>query len=208
MLLFFVGASALAAVPPERIALTRSGQRAAKAATLTAQDLAGGVGWTGGAVKPDLVSTFSCGAFHPKQSDLVVSGAAAATFDNRLVTVASQTMVYATAAMVRLDWQRSVKPALRPCLGSTLKKALPSGSRILAVNDWTLPLPPLTQRQHAYRVALRVPGTAGLVRLDTYVILVARGRTELELTAISPPTAVTERAELELARKLVARIAR
>jgi hypothetical protein len=208
MLLFFVGVSALAAVPPERVALTPSAQLAAKAATLTAKDLAGGVGWTGGAVKPDLGSTFSCGAFHPKQSDLVVNGAAAATFDNKLVTVGSQTTVYATEAMVRLDWQRSVKPALRSCLGSTIKAALPSGSRVVAVTDWTLPLPPLTRRQHAYRLALRVPGKAGLVRLDTYVILAARGRTELELTAISPPTIVTERAELELARKLVSRIAR
>ena len=77
-------------------------QAAAKAITLTKADL--GAGWKGGQSKPEL-SNNTCPT---KRSDLVLTGASEATFQSSGVLVTSQGLVLSSAAMVRMDWQRTV----------------------------------------------------------------------------------------------------
>ncbi|MFL5900569.1 MAG: hypothetical protein ACJ75S_05165, partial [Solirubrobacterales bacterium] len=60
----------------EQIHLTAAGQQAARAAVMQRSDLGGASGWTGGSKKPDLSGGTGCANFQPKQSDLVLIGAA------------------------------------------------------------------------------------------------------------------------------------
>src|SRR5262245_48832798 len=67
---------ATAAADREKVRLTKAGRAAASAVVLTRADLGSTTTWTGGARKPDLSSSSPCPTFHPKQSDLVLIGAA------------------------------------------------------------------------------------------------------------------------------------
>src|ERR1043166_382511 len=61
-----------------QVHINATDQAAAKFALVRKADL--GSGWTGGPKKPDLSSTMSCPGYAPKQSDLVVTGAAETDF--------------------------------------------------------------------------------------------------------------------------------
>ena len=69
------GAAFAAAGEKEQIHFTKADQAAAKRAVATRSDLGSG-NWTGGYSRPDLSQSASCANFHPKQADLVVTGAA------------------------------------------------------------------------------------------------------------------------------------
>jgi hypothetical protein len=60
----------------EKVHLTAAGQAAARAVVVRRGDLGTAGQWTGGARKPDLSSTMPCAGYQPKQSDLVLIGAA------------------------------------------------------------------------------------------------------------------------------------
>src|SRR5918911_2008920 len=77
-----VAAPALAGASsrPEQpqVKYNRADLAAARAAVMRRSDLPGS-GWKGGRVKPDL-GPDACSTYHPKQADLVVTGAAASDF--------------------------------------------------------------------------------------------------------------------------------
>jgi hypothetical protein len=71
-----IAGSALAAVADrEQHRFNAADQAAARSAVVVRSDL-GSTGWTGGAKKPDLSPPKPCPNWDPKQSDLVLTGAA------------------------------------------------------------------------------------------------------------------------------------
>ncbi len=182
---------------------TAAGNAAAHAAVVARPDLGSATGWTGGFTKPDLTSTPPCGNFAPKQSDLVVIGAAASAWRHQGLELQSQADVLQTAAMVRTDWQRSIiDPRATTCLRTTLLKELGAGAKLVHFGVSSFPhLAPLVR---AYRGVVTVAG----VQVVVDVVAIGKGRTEVELTTVAPfaANAVISIAERRLAEKLVARV--
>ena len=182
---------------------TAAGNAAARAGVVSRADLGTATGWTGGTKKPDLSSTPPCGTFVPKQSDLVVIGAAATAWKHQGLELQSQANVLQTAAMVRTDWQRSViDPRATPCLRTTLLKQLGAGAKL--VHFGVASFPRLAPLARAYRGVISTGGVQGLVD----VIALGKGQTEIELTVVAPlaADAVVRIAERRLAEKLLARV--
>src|SRR2546430_14281555 len=102
-----------------QIRFNAADQAAARAVVIRASDL-GSSGWQGGRVKPslsDLSSGLSCPNYHPKLSDLVITGAAGARYRRSAFEFDSVSEVLKTRRMVVLDWRRSVLvPGALPCL--------------------------------------------------------------------------------------------
>jgi hypothetical protein len=94
----------------QQIRLTSADNAAARHVVLREADFGGVTGWSGGAKKPDLSSSGPrCANFHPKYSDLVLTGIAESEFQNSGVYIDDEVQMLKTAPMVRLDWQRSVR---------------------------------------------------------------------------------------------------
>ena len=204
-----VYAGAALAADRARIRFNAADQAAARAAVLQAADFAQAKGWTGGRTKPQLTSGLTCANFRPKQSDLVLTGAAASQYQHRSgFAFQSVAHVLRTRQMVRLDWKRSVdNPALLPCLRSTFEKnAKAQNLRIVSVRRVSFPR--LATFSAAYRVEIEVRPGGRRIRMLSDIVLLGRGRTELTLTATAPSAsrATVEAAEIRLARRLVARI--
>jgi hypothetical protein len=205
-----LAAAAVAAVADkEQIHLTTAGQAAARAAVLTRADLGTAPGWTGGAKKPDLSSTSPCPSFHPKQSDLVLNGAAETAFKQPGIQFDSEAQVLETAHMVKLDWQRTaIAPQILPCLRTAAAKNAGTASHVVSIRRISFP------RLATYTTAIRIlfdvksPSATTPVRVFVDVVLVGRGRTELTLTTTAPLLAnsVVRPAEVRLAKVLAGRI--
>ncbi len=196
-----------AAADKEQIRLTAAGQKAARAAVMQRADLGGAAGWTGGAKKPDLSPGTGCANFRPKQSDLVLIGAAETVFKHPGVEFDSEAQVLQTPAMVRLDWQRTVlAPQVLPCLRSNLKKHLGASERLVSVGR--IAFPAVAPYTRAYRTTIDVTTAAGTTRVFVDLVLLGRGSTELTLTTTAPLVAApaVRGAELRLARLLVSRV--
>jgi len=181
--LVLAGAAAAGTADRNRIALTAADTAAARRAVIRLADL-GGV-WTGGAVKPNLNDNLVCANYEPKQSDLVVTGAAEATFKVPTgAQIDSVAQVYRTAAMVQTDWKRSVlNPALASCLRSTLSGGLAPGEKIASVAR--VPFP----QSHGvlareYRFVLNISANGATTKGLLDLIVFSRGRTELSLSTI------------------------
>lgn len=205
VLLAFVAALSLAGAALAdqwQIHRTAAGNAAARAAVITKADIGTNPGWTGGFVKPDLNSSPPC-SFQPKQSDLVVIGAASSVWKHSGLELESDANVLKTQAMVRLDWQRSVlDPRSTPCLRKTIAKTLPAGATIVSFGVASLPrLAPLQRR---YRAVVTVSGTKLLVDL----IAMGKNGTEIQLSTIAPLAAesIVRPAEFEIARRLAGRV--
>jgi hypothetical protein len=193
----------------EQIHLTKAGQAAARAAVLRKADLGTAPGWTGGAKKPDLSSTPDCPGFRPKQSDLVVNGAAETVFKHPGIEFDTEAQVLETAHMVKLDWQRTaIAPQILPCLRTAAAKNAGTASHVVSIRRISFP------RLATYTTAIRIlfdvksPSATTPVRVFVDVVLVGRGRTELTLTTTAPLLAnsVVRPAEVRLAKVLAGRI--
>ena len=198
--------SGVAAADKEKVQLTAAGQAAARAAVLTRADIGTAGGWTGGATKPDLSSTLPCANFRPKQSDLVLIGAAASTWKHAGLEFQSEAQVLRTPGMVRLDWQRTVlAPNVLPCLRSVFSKQAGSG-RLVSLRR--LAFPQIAEYTRAFRGLLDVPASGTTVRVMVDMVLAGRGRTEITLMSFAPFAAeqAVRAAEVRLARVLVARV--
>jgi hypothetical protein len=192
----------------EQIHLTAAGQAAARAAVMHRADLGGVGGWTGGSKKPDLSSGTGCANFKPKQSDLVLIGAAETVFKHPGVEFDSEAQVLQTPAMVRLDWQRTVlAPQVMPCLRSNLEKRLTASERLVSVRR--IPFPAISGYTRAYRTTVDIKSTSGTTRVFVDLVLIGRHSTEITLTTTAPMVAegAVRAAELRLARGLAARVA-
>jgi hypothetical protein len=193
----------------EQIHLTKAGQAAARAAVLRRADLGTAPGWTGGARKPDLSSTPPCPGFRPKQSDLVVNGAAETVFKQPAIQFDSEAQVLQTAHMVKLDWQRTVvAPQILPCLRSAAAKAAGTSAHVVSIRRMAFPR--VATYTNAVRILLDVQTSASTTPVKVFVdlVLVGRGRTEITLTTTAPLLANTavRAAEVRLARLLAGRV--
>lgn len=197
-----------ASTPPsrEQIRFTRADQAAAKAAVVRLRDL-GSSGWSGGAVKPDLTSGLNCPGYAPKQSDLVVTGAAEAAWRRTGLELRSVAQVLKTRAMVARDWRRTVTdPRAVSCLRGAVTKGLTSSERLDSFRR--LAFPRLATYSTAYRAVVDVSAQGTHARVLADLVLVGRGRTELTLMIAAPAAAgaTIAAADVRLARTLLARV--
>jgi len=203
--LVLLSATALAADPgKEKIRFNAADQAAARAAVLRRSDL--GPGWKGGPTKPDLSSAPTCPNYHPKQSDLVLTGAAESDFQRAGFDFDSEVQVLQRARMVSLDWQRSVAaPGALPCLRRYLTKTL--GSRAKTLSFRRLSFPHVAKYTAAFRGVLSVTVRGQDVRVVVDAVLVGRNRSEITLNTAGPLAArtVLSAAERRLARTILAR---
>jgi hypothetical protein len=202
-----VAAGAVLAADPskEKIARTAAGNAQAKVEVLRNADLR--KGWSGGSVKPDLSSTLPC-SYHPKQSDLVVVGAAQTRWDKPIAyEIESEAEVLRTAAMVRRDWRRSVlAPQVLPCLRQAFKKTV--GSKATDVSVRRVAFPRLATYTRAFRFRAKIAGGGGTVPVESDFVLLGAGRNEisLTLTALGAARASLHANALRLARVLAHRV--
>jgi hypothetical protein len=196
--------AAAAGLDRPQVRINAPDQAAAQFALVRKSDL--GSGWTGGPKKPDLSSTMSCPGYTPKQSDLVVTGAAETDFQRPGVAVQSIAQVVKTSSMVARDWQRTVLDPRAKCLRYTLAKQLTKQERIVSFTK--LGFPHLARFTNAYRIEIEVRAQGQKVRLTSDLIVIGRGRTELTLSVTAPTVAEKNlvKAELKLARAMVARV--
>jgi len=187
----------------QKIELNAADQARARAVVLRRSDL--GAGWSGGRIKPDLTSQVSCASYHPKVSDLVVTGAAESQFRGTGIVVENEVEIFRTAAMVDRDWRRSIVPAAVPCLRRTLTKGLGAQAKVLSFRR--IPFPKVGAHSAAFRGIVAVSALGQTVRVLLDIVLVGKGRTEISLDATAPAAAarVVSSAERRLARTLAAR---
>jgi hypothetical protein len=196
--LAFVG---VAAADNEQIKLTPGGQARARHAVLQRSDLGTGAGWSGGAKSPGLNSGLPCDWYKPKQSDLVVIGAAETRWNNAGIELDSEAQVLRTPAMVSLDWKRTVlAPQIVPCLREGFSKAVGATGKLLSFGR--AGIPGITKGRR-FRAIVLVKQTQ--VMID--VVTIASGSTELTLTVTAPLTEEkpVSAAELIFARRLIDR---
>ena len=197
-------ASAGGAPGLEQVHLTAADQAAARAAVVKRSDL--GPGWTGGAKKPAAPSSPECGAFAPKQSDLVITGDAETDYKQPGLEIDSEAQVLRTARMVALDWQRSVvPPQVVPCLKRLAARGAPNSEKIVSVGRTSFPH--VARYSAAFRVTIDVTVSGSTVRLFLDIVLVGSGRTELDLAFTYPAAAASalRPAEVRIARLLASR---
>jgi hypothetical protein len=197
-----------ASSPPskEQIRFTAADQAAAKAAVVRVRDL-GSSGWSGGAVKPDLTSGLNCPGYTPKQSDLVLTGAAESSWRRTGLELRSVAQVLKTRAMVARDWQRTVTdPRAVTCLRGAITKGLTSSERLVSFRR--LAFPRVASYANAYRALIDVSAQGAHARVLADLVLVGRGRTELTLMIAAPAGAASTvaAADARLARVLLARV--
>jgi hypothetical protein len=203
--LFAVGIVVAANPDKERISFTAAGRAQAKAEVVRRADL--GAGWRGGLKKPDLSSTMPDCSYRPKQSDLVLIGAAESTWQKQLFEVDSETQVLRTPTMVRLDWQRTVlAPQVQPCLRKGLAKSLGSHAKLVSFSR--VAFPHVARYVRAYRVVADVKTTAGALPVEIDVVVLEAGRSEvtLTLTGLAAAKAALHSEDVRLARLLVHRL--
>jgi hypothetical protein len=189
----------------EKIARTPAGDAQAKAEVLRRADV--GAGWKGGFKKPDLSSSNGCSSYHPKQSDLVLIGAAETKFDRQGLELDSEAQVLRTAAMVQRDWQRTVlAPQVMGCLREELKKSLGSNLRLVSIRR--VGFPHVTTLTNAFRAVVNVQTQVGPVPIESDFVALGSGRNELTLTLTGPEAARSTLSAMEVrfARVLVARM--
>jgi len=199
-------AAAVSAGGGEQIRFNAADQAAARAVVIRRADL-GSSGWQGGRVKPDLSGGPTCPNYHPKVSDLVITGAAKADFRRSGFEFASQVQVLKTRRMVALDWRRSVlAPDVVSCLRRTLANGLGSTAKVISFAK--RPFRHLSTYSALFRGVISVQAQGQTVRVLTDIVLVGRSRTEINLTIAGPAAAKSgiSAAERRLARALLARV--
>jgi hypothetical protein len=200
--------SALAAVTDrEQHKFNAADQAAAKSAVLVRSDL-GATGWTGGAKKPDLSPPKTCPDWNPKQSDLVLTGAAETDWKHAGLEIDSEAQVLQTAAMVKLDWQRTVvDPHAISCLETQLRKSLASSTSAKFVSFKRIAFPHVGTYSRAYLATVDVTSNGTTIPVVVEDVLIGSKRTEITIsstTAKALQPAVGPQ-NVRLARMLLAR---
>ena len=197
---------AAAAADREKVEIVAADQALAKSALVKLADLGNPTGWSGGSTKPTPPASFTCGTYTAKQSDLVLTGNAAAKWLHSGLEIDSEAQVLRTPDMVALDWQRTVTHAgITGCLRQKFASGLPRGQKLVSFSQVTFPK--IAQRSAAYRGLIDVDTGAATVRVLVDVVVVGAGRVELTLITTAPyaARAVVQNAEMHLAQVLAAR---
>ena len=200
--------SALAATGDrEQHEFNAADQAAAKSAVIVRADL-GSTGWTGGAKKPDLSPPVPCANWNPKQSDLVLTGVAETDWKHAPIEIDTEAQVLQTAAMVKLDWQRTVAdPHAIPCLESQLKKSLAAAKTTKFVSFKRISFPHIGTYSRAYVTTVDVTSNGTIMPVVIENVVVGSKRTEITMTSTTLKTLQPALAaeDIRLARMLVAR---
>jgi hypothetical protein len=183
---------------------TAGDQALARSIVLKASDLGSASIWTGGVSAADTSQPRTCANFHPRQSDLMITGDVQSDYTHAAggMQFHDEAQIMKTAKMVRLDWQRNVlDPNALPCLRTFLAKNLVGDTQLVSLKR--LSLPRLATYTAGYRALVDENGVRNMID----VLFVGRNRTELTLEVSAPYSSRSkvEQAELRLARLLVSR---
>lgn len=204
LLALLFSAAALADNPTLRI--DADDQAWATKSLLRTGDL--GLGWRGGVTKSMKPVGPACPGFDPKESDLVVTGHANASFEYRDagVQLALDSQVLETAAAVRTDFARTIQPPLAECLAYQLRQ----GPGITAVKVEQIQFPKVGAISAAYRATITVRTKGRMAKVISDFVFFAKGRMEYSLNLVAPAQFVGELVLLEadIAGILVKRSAR
>jgi hypothetical protein len=191
-----------------RHAIVPADRAAARLAVLQLRDIDPTTGWKGGFRPPDRSSGDACPAYHPRRSDLVVTGEARSEFRYRggVITVFTSAQVFRTRKMMASAWRRElVDPGAEACGRRTVAGAVGPQGRV--VSFARIAFPRRGERTLAYRVLIRFGGAVEVLA-DT--IFFARGRTVcsfLQLLPNGPQTpALLRAADLRIVTALAGRI--
>jgi hypothetical protein len=199
------GAAYAADIGKEQVHLTKADQAAAKRAVAARSDLGSGT-WTGGLVKPDLSASAACVNFHPKQNDLVVTGAAEADWTDQGLQLYTQAQILKTPAMVAADWRRTILArGAVPCLRSRLLKNL--GKGVTFVSFRRVEFAPVATNVQAFVMLVDVKTNTGKVRVAIEFVAIAQRRTELTIVSVvqNAVQKVVGQIDVQVATTLVAR---
>jgi hypothetical protein len=188
----------------EKIARTAAGNARAATEVLHRGDF--GKGWSGGPTKPVLNSPEPC-SYRPKQSDLVVVGAAETAWGKPGSEIDSEAQVLRTAAMVRRDWQRTVlAPQVLACLRQGLEKVIGSSGKVTSIRR--VAFPHVATRTMAFRFLAKINSGDRLVPFESDIVALGAGRNELSLvlSAAGAGRAPLRADTLRLARVLAHRM--
>jgi hypothetical protein len=181
-------------------------QALAKNALVRLTDLGNPLGWSGGPAKPAPPSSFRCGAYTAKQSDLVLTGNAATKWVHTGLQIGSESQVLRTEKMVALDWHRTVTHAgTVDCLRQTFLAGLPKGQKLVSFGAFSFPK--VAKLTAAFRGLVAVGTGRSTMRVLVDLVVVGTGRVELTLITTAPYSAraAVESAEATLAELMVAR---
>jgi hypothetical protein len=202
--LVLVTAAAAGTLGREKIKYNAADQAAARAVSLKRADLRPASGWHGGPVKPDISGAPNCPNYHPDESDIVLTGAAATHWLRPVNEVQDQSEVLQDARMVNREWQRGIEtPAAVPCFRSFYARTFEAaGARLISFRR--IPFPHIATHVAAYR-GVAEKGTRHFVFEFAFL---GRGRTEIEVSVAGPYSArrTVSTETLRLARILVGRI--
>jgi hypothetical protein len=158
-----------------------------------------GVGWTGGPTKPTKLTAPSCPGFNPKESDLVVTGHADASFTYRgAVLFGQDSQVLETAAAVKTDFARSIQPKLTGCLGYQLKASGKGQVTSVTVRKLT-GVPKIGTVSAFYRAELVVRANGHTMKQVRDFVFVGQGRYEFSLVIVASATAGPQLVPFEVA---------
>jgi hypothetical protein len=178
--------AALAGSGGETIDYKPADQAAARAAIIRRPDLRSRR-WTGGAIKPDLTAPQTCRNYHPKQSDLILTGAAESSFRQSLLrSIDSEVKILRTARMVSIDWRRELlAPGVVACERRLLRESF--GPAASVVSFARVPFPRIAPYVAEYRAVVELALSKGRkARLLVDLVLVSRRRSELSLISLAP----------------------
>jgi hypothetical protein len=196
-------AAGIALADDPTVKINPADQAKATAQLLKKSDL--GSSWTGGPRKPDKLQAPSCPGFNPKESDLIVTGHADASFKNQGIQVEHDVQVMQKASFVKTDFQRSVKPQLAACLGHLFEQS--AGPDTKLVSSARVAFPRVGVVSALYRITASVTSGGQTVRVLIDSVFFGQSRTEYSLTVVAPEAAKSQLVPFEtrLARLLVGR---
>jgi len=195
-----------ASADKEKVQIVAADQSLAKNALVRLADLGSPAGWSGGQTKPTPPTSFTCGKYTAKQSDLVLTGNAAAKWMHSGLQINSEAQVLKTENMVALDWQRTVTHAgVVDCLRQKFAAGLPKGQKLVSFGP--VAFPKVASHSAAFRGLVDVSTGNSTVRVLVDVVVVGAGRVELTLITTAPYVArePIQAAEAHLVQVLAAR---
>jgi hypothetical protein len=190
----------------EKVKIVPADQALAKSALVRLADLGGAAGWSGGPTKPSPPTSFRCGSYTAKQSDLVLTGNAAVRWTHSGLEIDSESQVLRTEDMVARDWARTVThEGVTECLRQKFASSLPRGQKLVAFDE--ISFPKVATLTAAYRGLIEIGTGKKAARVLVDVVVFGAGRVELTLITTAPYYARAEvaNAEARLAQIMVAR---
>jgi hypothetical protein len=193
-----------AAAENYRYKIVAADRAAAKLAVLGRADINPFTGWKGGPRNADRSEDAVCPRFHPRRSDLVITGDAASQFVHQAGAIVFTTaQVFRTREMMETGWRRELlAPGAEACVRASIAASFRGTGRILSFQR--LAFPQRGSHTIAYRVTIRLNNGREILA-DT--IFFANGRTVCTLLQMLPNTPQTPAALLGADTRIVSALA-